>query len=179
MSALLNRDFLVRNLCFFYRLIVASAPLLEFAIPRADGALSEYYEKHLDEERGHDAMLLADLKAMGIDDVPYDFTAAQLAGSQYYLIAHFHPALLLGYMGVLESQPLRITQIEDIEKAHACTLSAVRLHAEHDPHHITDLMKMRAALSPDLQQAIDWNAQGVRDVLNAEYARWANAQSNN
>lgn len=172
MSALLNRDFLVKNLCFMYRLMVASAPLLEFAEVRSTGALRNYYAKHLAEEVGHDSMLLADLHDMGIKDVPYDYAASQLAGAQYYLVAHHHPALLLGYMAVLEGSSLSIATIDEAEAKHGCRLTAVRHHAEHDPLHAPEIAKLIATLPQDVQAAIEWNASGVRQIIAAESERW-------
>ena len=174
MSALLNRDILIRNMTFIYRTMMASAPLLEFAIKRSEGSLRDYYKLHLAEERGHDLLLKGDLGALGVTDIPHDFTAAMIAGAQYYLIAHFHPALLLGYMMVLESKPMTEAEIEAIERAHSTTQYALRLHSQHDPQHFRDLQTMRASLPQELQAAVDWNAAGVRDTLNAEFARWTN-----
>lgn len=174
MSALLDRDFLIRNMTFLYRVIVASAPLLEFAIARSDGPLRAYYEKHLEEERGHDEMLRADLEALGVSSIPHDYTAAQIAGAQYYFIAHFHPAMLLGYMSALESRPFSLAHIEEVEAAHGTSLTALRHHSTHDVQHLADLTAMRANLTPELRAAVDWNAQAVRESLNAEFARWTN-----
>lgn len=176
MSALLDRSFLIKNLCFMYRLIVASAPLLEFAVPRAKGELRDYYERHYAEEVGHDVMLLADLRGLGIEDIPFDYIASQLAGAQYYLIAHHHPALLLGYMAVLEGSPLSPEVVKETEDAHGCTLTVLRHHSAHDPSHITEIQRLRAAQVPQVQAAIDWNAAGVRQILTAESERWLHAE---
>lgn len=175
MSALLNRQFLVRNLCFMYRLIVASAPLVLFAAERSEGALRDYYSLHYGEELGHDEMLLSDLKALGVSDIPYDYAATQLAGAQYYLIAHHHPALLLGYMSVLEGNSLPMERVEEAEAAHGCTLSTVRHHIEHDTQHARDIQRLRSTLPSHVQAAIDWNADAVRQILSAEAERWLHA----
>lgn len=175
MSALLNRRFLIQNMCFMYRIMVASAPLLEFSIPLSKGRLRDYYLQHLDEEVGHEEMLLADLKALGVNEVSHFYAAAMAAGAQYYLVAHHHPALLLGYMHVLESQPLTLGAIEEIEAVHNCTLSALRHHAEHDPQHREDLAAMIESQPQELRSAIAWNEQCVKDLLQAEFQRWLDA----
>lgn len=175
MSSLLNRGFLIQNLCFMYRIMVASVPLLEFAIPKAKGRLKDYYRQHLGEEIGHDVMLLADLRALGVNEVPHYYAAAMGAGAQYYLIAHHHPALLLGYMHALESQPLQIGAIKEIEDAHGCALSALRLHSEHDPKHREELAGLIESQPEDLKKAIAWNEQCARDLLQAEFQRWLDA----
>lgn len=150
---------------FIYRTMIASAPLLEFAIPKAEGKLKEYYQQHLAEEIGHDTMLLDDLKRLGVDEVPLLHFAAQFAGSQYYLIAHEHPALLLGYMRALESNAMPIEEVDKLSLHHGTELTALRHHAVHDPHHKKDLDDMIASLDEDLQQRILWNERCVYGLL--------------
>lgn len=148
-------------LCFCYRTMVASVPLLEFAIPRADGELRTYYEQHAAEERGHDEMLRADLCALGVTEVPVSHQAAQLAGSQYYLIAHDHPALLLGYMLALEKDSLTPEQVDGLSAHHSASLTALRHHAEHDPQHRDDLLRVIDSLDPALRERVMWNERHV------------------
>lgn len=136
----------------------ASVPLLEFAVPKA-GELSGYYKKHLEEEKGHDLMLQEDLKALGVDPIPLYFDSAQIAGSQYYLIAHEHPALLLGYMIALESNAPKMPLIVALEQRYGVTLTCMRHHAKHDPHHYQDLKDVIAALPAELQERIWWNCK--------------------
>lgn len=159
----------INHLCkvfsFVYRTMVASAPLLEFAIPKSEGALKDYYQQHLAEETGHDTMLLDDLKRLGIAEVPVSHFAAQFAGSQYYLIAHEHPALLLGYMRALESNSLPIEEVDKLCLHHKTELTALRHHAMHDPHHKQDLDTMIASLDDNLQKRILWNERCIRELL--------------
>lgn len=160
-----DRQYLIRGLCEVYRIIVASAPLLEFAIPRCDGALLEYYERHLLEEQGHDEMLRDDLLRLGVVDIPHSHHAAQMAGSQYYLIAHEHPALLLGYMHALESGPLTVSQVDELSRIHGTELTALRHHAEHDPGHREDLEGMIAMQPEHLRELIEWNESWTRRLM--------------
>lgn len=152
---------LARALIFCYRVMVASAPLLEFAIPRSDGRLRAYYAHHLEEERGHDEMVLADLKALGLTTIPRSHVAAQLAGSQYYLIANEHPALLLGYMLALEKESMTPAQVDALGAHHGFTLTAFRHHCEHDPVHKDDLLREIEALDADLRTLVMWNEGSV------------------
>lgn len=148
-------------LCFCYRTMVASVPLLEFAIPRCDGELRAYYERHAAEERGHNEMLRADLYALGITDVPIFHQAAQLAGSQYYLVAHDHPALLLGYMLSLEKDSLTPAQVDVLSEHHGVDLTALRHHSKHDPGHKDDLLRVIDTLHPALRERVMWNERHV------------------
>ena len=161
LAPLLNRDFLCTNFCFFYRVIVASAPLLEFAIPRSKGELLDYYKKHLEEETGHDEMMKDDLSRLGIKEIPYFHRAAQLAGSQYYLLAHDDPALLLGYMHALEKNLPSVEFVDDLSKLHGTELTALRHHAVHDAQHKIDLESMISRQSLPLQRRIKWNEDAV------------------
>lgn len=162
---MLNRDFLVRNLCFLQRLIVASAPLLEFAIPRTMRPLRDYYERHANEEQGHEVMLAKDLARLGVEEIPFCHTAAAIAGSQYYFLAHDHPALLLGYMLALESQPMSLEEIQQVEAEHSVSLYSLRHHAIHDVAHRKDLVGVMEAQSISVQARVSWNARCVMQML--------------
>lgn len=156
-----DRDFLVQNLCFLQRLITASAPLLDCAISFCAGELQEYYLKHFDEEVGHDDMLAEDLERLGVQDIPPCHTAASIAGSQYYFIQHEHPAMLLGYMLVLESNPMPLSAVEELEKVHGVWLDSLRHHSMHDVEHARQIKEMISLASPELQKRIHRNAELV------------------
>lgn len=160
-----ERDLLIKMLCFVYRTMLASAPLLRFAIERADGELKTYLEKHLTEEDGHDTMLLDDLKRLGVTDIPHSFLAAQVAGSQYYLIAHEHPAMLLGYMHACERESLPVEYVDHLSGIHGTPLTCMRHHAEHDPHHGKDLAEQIAKLPEAIRSRVYQNEQNVLELL--------------
>lgn len=164
---LTDRAYLIRNLSFVYRMIVASAPLLEFAAERSSGALLDYYLKHLAEEYGHDLMLKNDLFRLGVETVDRHHGAAALAGSQYYLIDHEHPALLLGYMSVLERHQMPQEVVDHLERVHGTELNALRHHSIHDPHHIKDIDAQIEQQSDALQSLIRWNASCTSDFINS------------
>lgn len=157
-----DRDFLIRNLCFLQRLIVASAPLLDFAMDYCTGDLRRYYEKHLEEEVGHDDMLAEDLRKLGCHVIPPSHTAASIAGSQYYFIAHEHPAMLLGYMLVLESNPLPMFAVEELERIHGVWLDSLRHHSLHDGAHSEEVKKMISWAPEHVQERIQRNALLVK-----------------
>lgn len=165
MNPLYEKPFLCANLSFIYRLIVASAPLLVFAESRSKGALREYFAKHLTEETGHDEMLKKDLGELGVEQIPEYFCAAEIAGSQYYLIAHKDPAMLLGYMAVLEATPFPEEFIAQLEAHHGVALTALRHHAKHDPEHFAELCEVIDSLPESLQHAIGWNMNCTRQAL--------------
>lgn len=163
----MKRDqLLVEALSYVYRTMVASVPLLEFAIPKSEGALRDYYVKHLDEERGHELMLADDLKRLGVDEIPRFFRAAMLAGSQYYLIAHEHPALLLGYMRACEQAKMSPEEVDELSESHGTPLTCLKHHAIHDPTHKQDLSAMIDSLPEDLKELVLWNERNVKAILN-------------
>lgn len=163
--ALDDFDVLKRGLTFVYQLIVASTPLLAFAILRAEGPLKAYYQEHLKEEQGHDEMLRQDLERMGVTEFPPNHLAAQIAGSQYYLIAHTHPALLLGYMHALERDSLPVEEVDRLSNLHGVELTALRHHAKHDPEHRKDLERVIASLPNEQQELVRWNEGWTRALL--------------
>lgn len=147
-----------------YWLMVASEDLLLVASAQADyGRLRNYYLDHRHEERNHQIWLKHDLENLGVNLV-HDFRAAAIAGSQYYLIYHYHPALLLGYMHVLEAWPKPLDVIEKLEESYG-PLRCLRYHAEHDPKHTEDLKAEIAALPVELQAPVETNSQWVRTWL--------------
>ncbi len=161
MANFYDENFIINLMLFNYRTMIASAPLLEFAIPKAQGALRDYYAKHLEEERGHDEMLRDDLRRMEVEDIPFRFDAAELAGSQYYLIAHHDAALLLGYMHAFESESLPMSAVDDLGKHYGVEFTSMRHHAKHDPLHRVELEQMIATLPDVLRSAVEWNESNV------------------
>jgi len=64
-------------------------------------AFGDYLDRHILEETGHDEWILDDAEVLGIDRklllerIPKQ-TAAQIVGSQYYWMYHYHPVSMLG-----------------------------------------------------------------------------------
>jgi rubrerythrin len=161
-----DKKTLTSMLSFVYHTMRASIPLLEAALRRADDAiLREYFERHIDEETGHDAMLRDDLYRLGMDDVALPHIAAQFAGSQYYLIEHEHPALLLGYMRALEGESMSVAEVDALSEYHGVDLTAMRHHAIHDPQHKRDLDAVIEKMDAPLQARIAWNESCVRKMM--------------
>ncbi|MFJ8061268.1 iron-containing redox enzyme family protein [Streptomyces sp. NPDC096142] len=139
-----------------HALIRASVPLMERAALRCArtasgdpvaGPLGSYLERHIEEERGHDAWLLEDLAAAGGDPeraagrLPSP-VVAELAGAQYYWIEHHHPVALLGYIRVLEGNaptPWLADRLAARTGLPAAAFRTVRAHAELDGGHLADL----------------------------------------
>jgi hypothetical protein len=163
---LLDKRDLCEVLSFCYRTMLASVPLLEFAIQRSAGELRDYYEQHVIEEQGHERMVADDLQRLGIAPIPTSHFAAQVAGSQYYLIAHEHPALLLGYMHALESQTMSVEVAKYLSKHHGTELTALLHHARHDPQHKVDLERVIFRTELELRDRIAWNEVNVLQLLN-------------
>lgn len=159
-------------MCFIYRLMVAAVPLLEFAISRAEGNVLKYYKKHISEELGHEVMLLSDINGLGVTAIPQYLSAARLAGSQYYMIAHHHPALLLGYMQALESKPVPLSFVDELERHHKCKLTCLRHHSIHDSKHIADLDILVASLPGDILEQVAWNRNAVDTALRNQIQVW-------
>jgi pyrroloquinoline quinone (PQQ) biosynthesis protein C len=133
----------------------ASVPLLETARDRSRSLRGDpvativagYAEQHIDEERGHDDLLLEDLASIGVDPStvltrPPSPTVAALVGSQYYWIHHYHPVALLSFILLLEGYPPSVDDIEWLQSRTGYGPEAFRtllLHADLDPHHGAEL----------------------------------------
>jgi hypothetical protein len=164
-------------LAAMHALIRASVPLMETAAQRSRllppddpsaGLLARYFGTHAEEERGHDDWLLEDLAVMGVQqpggllggDLRDDITA--LAGAQYYLIRHCHPACLLGYIAVLEGCPPDAAVTGRLPALTGWPAPAFRTVAEHaalDLEHQRDLDALLEVLtlSPAVTAAVARN----------------------
>lgn len=146
--------FLKANLCFLHGIVTASEGLLRAAIHKGDvDDLGLYFTRHLAEETGHLTMVEQDLKSLGVTKILHFPVAAQLAGAQYYYIAHDDPALLLGYMAALEGNPVPLAMVDELEATYG-PLVSIRHHAEHDPEHGRDLRNQIARLVPGLERRV-------------------------
>jgi hypothetical protein len=165
-------------LAAMHGLIRASVPLMEAAaqrcrlLPPGDpsaGPLARYFGTHAEEERGHDDWLLEDLAVIGVPqpetllagDLGDDIAA--LAGAQYYLIRHYHPACLLGYIAVLEGCPPDAAVTGRLPALTGWPAAAFRTVAEHaalDLDHQRDLDALLGVLklSPAVTAAVARNA---------------------
>ena len=151
-----------KHLHFVYWLMLATEDLLAEAAKYATGELKAYFEKHRDEEcepRDHPAWMREDLTRIGVD-FSLDYTAAAIAGSQYYLIRNVHPAHLLGYSYVLESSPKPAHWVDQLEAKHG-PLPCLRYHSIHDPGHVKDILAQIEKLPEQLQKDVMQTAQQV------------------
>lgn len=160
---LANREVFVDNLSLVAQLMVASEGMLRHAILRLAGMEGEfeakllaYFRDHLEEETDHFAWICADLAG---EPVFRNWAAAELAGMQYFLIYHDHPAAILGYMAVLECFPMpleRVSQLENLHGEHL--LRTIRYHAVHDRLHGRVLADLLDSAPSTLQPTILANA---------------------
>lgn len=150
-----DKDALVSKLSFSYQIIKASERLLTEAISELpDCRLRSYYAEHLEEEKNHADWLLEDL---GFTPA-YSPLAAAIAGSQYYLIKHEHPAALLGYMAVLEGNGPTLDFINAMEVIHGRKIMRTwRHHVMADIEHHKDIQEEIKA-HPEHAKLIEMNA---------------------
>ncbi len=161
-----------------YQVIQVSIPLFKFCLRNLDERepdhmtekLREFYLHKIDEEDGHDRMMARDIALLGMSpeavaqELPPTAIASML-GSQYYLIAHHHPALFLGYLGFLEGFPPSPQELSTlVEKCDvpAESWKTVKLHIDLDPWHAEEIVTFMNQLdAPEhLQRAIISN--GIR-----------------
>lgn len=148
---------LVRHLQFCHALMVATDPLLTLA----------GMDRKRDEEQGHALWLEQDLANLGIPTIPYDFSAAAIAGAQYYWIQHLDPRVLLGYCAVLECRTFTAAQV-DMMEAILGPLPCVRFHADHDQAHGAEVLKQIDAVENEiLKQWIYCNARDTASAISA------------
>lgn len=137
-----NKKTFLLNLAFVHQIALASENLLAEAAEKTEGYLSEYYAEHCKEEIGHENWLADDLMTYGVyvSKLPRFAKAIEMAGSQYYLLKHYSPYCLLGYMLTVEGFPMPIDNIEKLENIYgADIMRTVRYHSINDIEHRKDL----------------------------------------
>jgi hypothetical protein len=145
-----------RYLVALHTVIRASVPLMRMAHDVISARhldlpwgppLAAYLYGHIGEEMGHDDWLLEDLDRLGVPPaavtghVPSPVVAA-MVGAQYYHIHHVHPAVLLGYIAVLEGYPPSDDLVKIAAERTGYPITAfrtLRKHAHLDPGHCRDL----------------------------------------
>ncbi|MFF4342866.1 iron-containing redox enzyme family protein [Kitasatospora sp. NPDC001540] len=172
----------VAYLYAMHALVRASVPLMERAARRCAelapgdpvaGPLGRYLERHIEEERGHDEWLLADLAAAGADPAAARDglgapVVAGLAGAQYYWIEHHHPVALLGYIRVLEGHapaPRLADRLAARTGLPAAAFRTVRDHADLDSGHLAalDALLDDLPLTPGQEAAVAVSALHTTD----------------
>jgi heme oxygenase-like protein len=173
-----------RYLVAVHTIIRASVPLMAEALAvvresyldaPVGPALADYLIKHIPEETGHDGWLLEDLERLGLprevatEHIPSPAVAA-MVGAQYYYIRHYHPAVLLGYIAVLEGYPPQVELAQWAALATGFPIEAfrtLRKHAHLDIRHRQDLDDAFDAMAIDerLHGLIRANALQTLDRL--------------
>jgi hypothetical protein len=154
-------------LSFTLQFALATEGLFEDAISRSTGSLADHFRHHLEEERGHAEWLAEDLDGF---TMPLDSLAVAMAGSQYYLIRHVHPALLMGYTLALEC-PMPMEVVEELEAIHGKRLlRTLRHHAQEDGRHRQETLVEVAKQPADIQHAIEQNRRQTLRYVEGFYA---------
>ena len=165
-------DVLVANLTFLHDAVVASEQLLIEAADWTDlqprspfhDRLAEYYRSHLEEERDHVKWLRDDLKSVGVSLGVPNRLAMSMVGTQYYLLKHVHPATLLGYMAVVEGDPVPVDVVDLLESLHGKDLLRfVRFHAIKDIEHRKELFEVIDRAPEPLRGLITHSTENVLD----------------
>ena len=161
---------LIDYMLFNHGLMLASEGLLETAINRASfGPVRKYYIQHLGEEKNHVAWIVADLATIGVTPPQVHWRAARIAGTQYYLIRHVSPMALLGYMVAIESRPMSLDTVAQLEELYGVALiRTIRYHAENDIQHGADLLNLIATLDNKTQTLITANAGHTAWLISRE-----------
>ena len=141
-------------LAVVYAVTQASVPLMEAAREVLSGhaqdpltsSLDGYFCRHIPEEVGHDLWVLEDLKTLRADLGPLhsasSASVASLVGAQYYWLRHLHPLTLLGYIAVIEGEPVDIALVQNVGQQHGLPKDSLRAYVRHghlDVTHSADL----------------------------------------
>jgi hypothetical protein len=122
--------------------------------------------EHLSEEKGHDKMLLNDLKQLGysIEDFPELTQTQALYQTQYYWIQHKSPTSFLGYIVLLEGIAINSGKKVLQQVTTSKGLSFLKLHSEEDEDHIEKAYSIIESMNELEQVLICKNCELSADI---------------
>lgn len=131
---------------------------------------------HLAEEKGHDRLLINDLKALGSSIDLFEELSSTRAfyQTQYYWIEHVNPVSFLGYVLLLEGIAVSCGAEKIKETEGFSGRSFVEVHAKEDLAHLGRAMAQIEAMSEKDRRDIVSNAEQSSDLyelMMAEIAR--------
>lgn len=153
-----------------YYIVRHSTPLLALSCGRAlhNPTYHSRCIEHLSEERGHDRMLLNDLKFLGETLRPELPATHAVYATQYYKIEHVNTVAFLGYILFLEALAIYFGK-EALGKVDSKSSTFLKLHAEEDVDHLEKAYKLIAGLPHEDQIEIEKNlfqtARAYRSML--------------
>ena len=135
---------------------------------RSDGIsvlVASYLAKHVVEERGHCEWVLDDMAALGFERTaeakrPLSFRAASLLGCGYAWSFEVHPAAILGFLAVLEGDPLTVELLEGAIARSGLPKEGFGFYLDHariDPQHSADIhaaIDEAVAMDPAIEETI-------------------------
>jgi hypothetical protein len=137
-----------------YHYVKCSCQLMRAAWTRLDARRAElrrYFEKHIEEERGHEEWVLEDLARLGYDrevvigSQPLAETI-EMIGSQMYIVEYLRPAGLLGYVYVMESRPPNADFLCALRQAYSIPSDAMTFLSRHGEADIVHSQELREIL---------------------------------
>lgn len=167
-QAVKQLDFSDRNqyglwLAQAYFFVRHSTPLLAISCGRAISNRSYHLRciSHLGEEKGHDGLLLNDLKKLGISiqNCPEFASTSAFYQSQYFWIEHVNPVSFLGYIYVLEALAIHQGKTKADQSKSFRADSFLKIHADEDAGHLKQAELLIETFSELEKSQIVKNAQ--------------------
>lgn len=117
---------------------------------------------HASEEKGHEMMLLNDLKALGyqLSHFPELSETRMFWEPQFYKIVHNDPLSLMGYIMALEAVATeQCPRIKTILQKHypEAAYQFIKVHGEDDPEHVQKACQLIASLPPERRKWVEEN----------------------
>jgi hypothetical protein len=139
---------------YFSRMTTRMLSLAGSLFELGEQALHERFLTHAREERGHEAILLDDLRHLGrtIDEIPELPVTSAFYQVQYYWMQHKRPVSLFGYILLLEGMAVHHggTVYPRILASHGPNATKFfKVHTQSDPQHVREAIALVAGLSSD------------------------------
>lgn len=160
-----NEDIYANYLAQTFYFVRHSTRLLALSAGLCPFELQGFHKRALDhaaEEKGHEILLINDLKAFGknVDQFVENQSTRAFYQTQYFAIEHENPLSFLGYVLLLET--LAVTLGKELcgpieEKWGRKSSSFLRVHAEEDVDHLEKLHALIDSLPKDSHKLIEGN----------------------
>jgi pyrroloquinoline quinone (PQQ) biosynthesis protein C len=146
-----------------YYFVRHSVPLLKVSheCSKHDPAYYKRSGEHIAEEKGHEKMLLNDLRTLGfkIDSFPELHSTQALYQAQYYWLEHVSHLSLLGYIVILEGLAVHVGQKKYNEISNKKAGSFLKLHVEEDTDHLQKAFDQILSLEEKSRTIVVHNAE--------------------
>ena len=143
-----------------YHIVKHSTPMLALSCGRSISNRPYHLRciEHLSEEKGHDKMLLNDLRLSKLELMAELPSTRAFYATQYFQIEHVNPVSFLGYVLFMEALAVAFGRhVSDRASLSTNGITFLELHADEDDGHIESAFKLITTMTKSDQMDVVMN----------------------